>query len=280
MLSMLFRVLVLVVLAVLPSCYSSLDESFPLDDREEAEPVAKDFFGNIQSGQIWSSPAGVNGLGGLGREVSLGELELPDSPPYPQQATLTLSLQTQQFVAFLGAGGRIYAKITYGVGAANQTVFLDWSTGTSINLPAGKVNVVACQTDRQGLPFLRGNNPIFADTIAVPIILTSSLTAGSRDSEAYPTLSQTIDIAAGVPAVLAPPPRAKGLLVSDARGQIGTDITVQVIGAFGVQGYALANAADSAIRTTGITMQGRVDNVQFNSPGGWNGIVVVWLLDG
>lgn len=286
MFSTLFRIVTLIALIVLPSCYSPLDEpsSFPaeeqLDERSEAEPVAKDFYGNLVSGQIWSTPIGQVGLGGVGREVALGELELND--PTVQQAVLTLGLQNLDPGTQLGTG-RIYARIQYGIGSANQTVLIDWAQTQSIALPVGKANVTAIQVDAQGLPALFPGtgtviNPL--ETIDHRIILTTSLAAGERSSVQAPTLTQTINLAAGVAQQYSVPARGKRVLVGDARGQAASDLLVFLIGSFSTNGFALANAADSAIRTDGVVLPGLTDNIQITSPGGWNGAVICWLLDG
>lgn len=240
-----------------------------------------DYWQKLQSGQIWSSPAGTVGLGGVGREVNLGELGLDD--PTAQQACLTLGLQNQTPGLTLGRG-RIYAVVRYGIGAACQTVILDWATSNTIELPVGKVNVTAIQVDAKGnpaLPMPAGyENPNNAETIDVPIILTASLSKGPRSSLGMPTLSQTINLAANTTVPWSVPRRAKRVMVGDIRGQAASDVSAFVIGALAANAYILANAADSAIRTEGVQIQGGADNVQLNSTNGWNGITLVWFLDG
>jgi len=242
--------------------------------------MPKDFYGNLVSGQIWSTPQGQTGIGGVGRQIALGELELID--PNVQQAVLTLGLQNLEPGATLGMG-RIYAVVQYGIGSANQTVILDWSQTQSISLPVGKVNVTAMEVDAKGAPLLSMPagyvvNP--AENIAVRVILTTSLAAGDRSSVHAPTLTQTINLAAGVTVPWQVPARAKRVLVGDIRGQLASDVSAFIIGSLSANAFILANASDSMIRTDGVILPGLTDNVQLNSVGGFNGIALCWLLDG
>lgn len=242
--------------------------------------MPKDFYGNLVSGQIWSSPAGANGLGGVGRQVALGELELADTTV--QQAVLTLGLVNRSPGTTLGRG-RIYAIVQYGIGSANQTVILDWSQTQSISLPVGKVNVTAMEVDAKGAPLLpmpAGYVVNLAEAIDVPVILTSELAAGDRSSVHAPTLTQTINLGVNITVPWQVPARAKRVLVGDIRGQAASDVTAFVVGSLSGNGFVLANAADSAIRTDGVILPGLTDNVQLNSTGGFNGIVLCWMLDG
>lgn len=237
--------------------------------------------GDVKHGQIWSSPAGVPGLGGVGNEQLLGQLQL-DNPHDVQQATLTLSLTNRNPLLTIGMG-RIYAKVLYGIGAANQTVILDWSQTTSIVLPVGSCTVVAVQVDSKGAPVLPmpagyAVNP--AQGIQVELILTACLAAGDRGGQAYPTLTQSVDLAAGVATPWQVPARAKRVLVGDQRGQVATDVTATTVGSLGLNFFNLANAADSAIRTEGVVLPGLTDNVQLQSAGGATNIPICWLLDG
>lgn len=242
--------------------------------------MAKDFFGNLVSGQIWSTPLGQTGLGGVGRQIALGELELVD--PDVQQAVLTLGLQNLEPGVTLGMG-RIYAIVQYGIGSANQTVILDWAQTQSISLPVGKCNVTAMEVDAKGAPLISLPagyvvNP--AEDIAVRVILTTELAAGDRSSVHAPTLTQTINLAPNTTVPWQVPARAKRVLVGDARGQLATDVTALLVGSLSQNAFVLANAADSAIRTDGVILPGLTDNVQLNSVAGWNGVVLCWLLDG
>ncbi len=235
----------------------------------------------LRTGQNWSSIAGTVGIGGVGRSVTLGELSLDER--HPQQATLTLGLVNLQPQNTLGRG-RVYAVVKYGIGLANLTVVLDWGPTTSICLPCGKVNVTAVEVDAKGAPVLpmpAGYEiPDPTENIAVPIILTAELAAGPRSSIAMPTLSQTINLLGGVAVPWHVPARGKRVLVGDARGQLGTDLTALVVGSLAQNFYSLANAADSLIRTEGVALQGGADNVQLTSAGGWNGATLCWFLDG
>jgi hypothetical protein len=242
--------------------------------------MGTDFYGNLVSGQIWSTPVGQLGLGGVGRQIALGELELVDTDV--QQAVLTLGLVNLEPGTTL-ARGRIYAIVQYGIGSANQTVILDWSQTQSISLPVGKVNVTAMQVDAKGAPLLPMPAGYVVDPtegINVRVILTTSLAAGDRSSVQAPTLTQSINIAAGATVPWQVPARAKRVLVGDARGQAASDVGVFIAGSLSGNGFLLSNAADSMIRTDGVILPGMSDNVQINSPGGWNNIALCWLLDG
>lgn len=233
----------------------------------------------LQSGRIWTSPTGVTGLGGVGQEVGMGELSLQN--PHSQQATLTLGLyQLDQSVALGDA--RIYARVKYGIGAANQTVLLDWSTGNSITLPCGKLTVTAVQTDEQGAPAIKlplGYATNLTRVFNSGVVLTASLAAGPRSSLGYPTLTQTVGLAPIGPITFRSPLRVKRVQVGDSKGQAVTDLVAIVSGALGFNKFDLANAADSAIRTHGVVVQGGAD-VTLSSAVGDLGINLCWLLDG
>lgn len=238
------------------------------------------------SGQIWSSQPGQTGLGGLGIEVSLGDLKLEDDTA--QEATLTLTLKAQNPLVSFGLG-RIYARVKFGVGTASQTVLLDWSQGTSIVLPCGVCNVAAVQVDSKGAPALPmpipgEGAPVYVpnpnDTIDVPVILTACLAAGPRSSVRSPTLTQTVDLPENSGPGWWVPQRAKGVIVGDPRGIAATDLLVNVTGCGSTNRFSLANAADSSIRTTGILLPGNSEFVTTFSAGGVTGVPICWLLDG
>lgn len=260
---------------VLCSCMAPLD-----GEPESEDDVAKDFYGNVMSGQIWSTPAGAaNALGGVGNVVAMGELELAD--PTVQQATLTLGLQQPNAGTNFGTG-RIMAQISYGIGSANQTLIVDWGKATSVALPVGRTTITAIQTDSQGAPALTlpaGYAIQPGDTLITPVILTASLAAGDRSSVHAPTVTQNFSFAAGALVGLIPPTRAKALIVGDPRGQALSDIRVDVVSGNSVNRFFLANANDSAIRTTGIVL-GTAYRVIVSSPGGVNNVYFCWLLDG
>lgn len=235
----------------------------------------------LKAGQIWSTPVGGTGLGGVGARVGLGELYIQDRDF--QQAVLTLGLQNLQPGTTLGKG-RIYALIKYGIGTANVTCICDWSQTTSIALPVGRVNVTAVQVDAKGAPLLpmpAGYEVADAtEDMNVRVTLTAQLAPGDRSSVQAPTLSQTINLAANVTVPWQVPFRGKRVMVGDARGQLGTDVRATVVGSLAANFYLLSNAADSAIRTQGVELQGGADNVQLNSTNGFNGITLCWFLDG
>lgn len=240
-----------------------------------------DYWQKLNSGQIWSSTQGVAGLGGFGFQQSLGELGLDD--PSVQEATLTLGIRNLNPGLAFG-DGRIYAQLTFGIGAANEVMLVDWTATTTISLPVGKVNVTAIQTDAFGHPAitdLNGFAPVPAQTINVPITLTASLAAGPRSSPAMPTLTQTIGIPpGGGPVILRPPQRAKRVLVGDHRGQVASDLQVTIGGSLSFNFFQLANPADSIIRTEGVIIPGGDDVVALTSAAGVLGVPVCWLLDG
>lgn len=245
-----------------------------------------DYWQKTQSGQIWSSPLGLNGIGGaVGTEANLGELALEDQSA--QMSTLTLGLRSTRS-NFLLTTGRVYAVVTYGVGTSNNTVILDWSTCNTISLPTGKATITAMQVDAKGspalpLPTTTGIIPYVTDgsqLIGVPLILTAQLAAYERSSQGWPTVTQVIDLAEPNAQVrLVVPVRTKAVIVGDSRGQAGSDITVNIQGNTGTTMYDLANAADSAIRTTGVLVGG-ASSILLRSVGGHLGVPVIWLLDG
>ncbi len=235
----------------------------------------------LQSGQIWSSPAGTLGLGGIGAQQGLGELALED--PAVQQATLTLGIRSlNPGVAF--GDGRIYAQLTFGIGAANEVALVDWTATTTVSLPVGKVNVVAIQTDAFGHPAVVDLNGFAVNpvqTINTPITLTASLAAVPRSSQAMPTLTQTVNVqAGGGPVIMRPPQRAKRVLIGDPRGQVLSDLQVTIGGSNALNFFQLVNPADSIIRTEGVIIPGGADVVALTSVAGVFGVPVCWLLDG
>lgn len=246
------------------------------------------------SGITWSSPAGVFGLGGVGREVNIGELLVqpeetrtmrgPETTAsIPQVATITLGIRNTNPAVFLSAGGRIYARITYGVGNSNEEVLIDWTEQQSITLPAGKFTITACQADALGLPFVNNNfgfilNP--AEVFNAGVILNASCVAGVRSSSTFATLTQTVAVPPGAVSVFVrPPQRAKRVIIGDHRGQAGSDLTVTIAGTNSFNFFDLANAADSMIRTEGVVLQGGTSDVTLNSAGVF-GVPVTWVLDG
>jgi len=279
--SKLIQFVALSLSSLLGACMAPLDEdleSLP-DERAEADPVAKDFYGNVMTGQIWSSPAGTNALGGIGREVAMGELELEDSTA--QQAVLTLGMQQTDPTGTFGAG-RILARLKYGIGSASQTIVIDWALKNAIELPAGKVTITAIQTDAQGwpaIPLPGGLAPRPADGIFTPVILTSSLAAGDRGSVYAPTLTLSYGLPPAGTIGFQCPAGSKGILVTDPRGQALSDIQVDIFASRGVNRLFLVNPADSAIRTTGVIL-GDASVVELLSPGGIDHVGIVWLLEG
>lgn len=238
-----------------------------------------DYWQNLRSGQIWSTPAGGVALGGVGREVALGELALKN--PAEQQAVLTLGLQQPNPGTNFGTG-RLFARVVYGIGCASQSLVVDWGKGTSIALPVGHVTLTAIQTDSAGspaLPLPAGYVQNNGETLITPVILTASLAAGDRSSVQAPTVTQNFSFAAGVLVGLIPPTRAKALIVGDPRGQALSDIQVDIVSGNSVNRFFLVNPADSAIRTTGVEL-GQVYRVIVSSPGGVNNVQFIWLLDG
>lgn len=251
----------------------------PTDEWED-EPVAKDFYGNVMSGVTWSSAAGVAGLGGMGQQVGVGELELEDNSA--QEATLTLGIRNLNPALAFG-DGRLYAQIVFGIGSATETMLLDWTATTTITLPVGKVYVTAIQVDAYGHPAatdLAGFAPNPLQSINVPIALTASLAAGQRSSGGMPTLSQTVNLPPIGPIPFRPPQRAKRVLVGDHRGQVASDLEVIVSGSASANRFQLANAADSIIRSEGVVIPGGDDIITLVSAGGVNLVPICWLLDG
>jgi len=212
------------------------------------------------------------GLGGIGRQANMGELSLPNYQ-YPSMSTLLLQMRNLYNPGIDIGPGNIRALAKYAVGAVpNDEVMLDWTFGTSISIPAGKVTVTAVEYGVGS-----GNR-----NIAVPIFLSAQLVPGPRFSTAAPTLTFAFTLAATVAESMAPPARARRLLVGDRRGQAASDVIVTVTALNARNTYNLGNAADSAIRTEGVVLPGATTMVSFVSAAGTGNdlITVCFLLDG
>lgn len=231
-------------------------------------------------GRAWSyllvpGQAAINGLGGVGRRISLGDLTLPGSPTSGQMATLVLNVYDIYGREVNLGPGNIRAHVSYGVGAIGKDeVRLDWGPGTSIQLPAGHCNVDAVEI---------GTSSGIAN-ISGPIRLSAQLVPGPRMSLGWPTYTDVFALEAqSVVHLVIPPRRAKRLWVGDYRGQAGSDlnVTLHMLGNSTAL-YQLANAADSAIRTDGIVLPGTTTRIDFASAAGTAGnlITACFLLDG
>lgn len=230
-------------------------------------------------GSIWSSTAS-GGLGGYGKRVNVGELKLADQ--HAQQATLTLGLANLNTSKPMGPG-RVYAIVTYGIGASNQTVILDWSQGTSICLPVGVLNVGAIEVNFTGAPALEmpvGFAPPSFHPIVAQFSLTASLSAGPRCSLGMPTLTQSFSLEAGDSFDWPVPTRAKRVLVGERRTVTTTDLLVSVNGPQCINAYDLADPSDSFVRTNGVSLPGLSDSVTISSASGAKFITLCWFLDG
>ena len=230
----------------------------------------------VHQGLSWtaaliSGQAPILGLGGVGREVNMGELWI-ESLAFPSMVTLTLGLSNMN-PAFPAFGvGAIQARVSYGVGAANETLLMDWGTQNSICLPAGKLNVTAVEVGDPTTPF----------NIFVPVLLTAQIAAGPRSSLGWPTLTDVVTLVAGVPLVIYPPRRAKRLIVGDTRGQAASDVQVVLNARSGLNMWNLGNPSDSLIRTEGVIVPSATNIITLTSAAGTgaNGLVICWLLDG
>jgi len=250
------------------------------EERQEAEPNMGDYWQKTQTGQIWSSAPGTMALGGIGNEIAMGELGL-EGTETAQQAVLSLGMQQTDSTGTFGAG-RILARIKYGIGCASQTIIVDWALKNAIVLPVGRATITAVQTDSQGFPAIPlpgGLAPRPADGIFTPVILTSSLAAGVRGSIHSPTLTLAYGLPAGGLIGFNCPAGAKGIIVTDPRGQALSDIRVDIFASRGINRFFLVNPADSAIRTTGVAL-GDASVVELLSPGGIDHVNIVWLLEG
>jgi hypothetical protein len=212
------------------------------------------------------------GLGGIGRQANMGELTLPDYQ-FPAMSTLLLQMRNLYNPGINIGPGNIRAIAKYAVGAVpNDEVMLDWTFGTSISLPAGKVTLTAVEYGVGS-----GNR-----NIAVPLFLSAQLVPGPRFSTAAPTLTFAFVLTATVAESMAPPARAKRLLVGDRRGQAASDVIVTIEALNARNTYNLGNAADSAIRTEGVILPGATTMISFVSATGTGNdlITVCFLLDG
>jgi hypothetical protein len=229
-------------------------------------------------GCTWTAPliAGqtpITGLGGTGRVVAMGDLSLPNLEA-AQMCTLLLGMRSLDNPDRDLGPSNIRGRVQYGVGAIGQEeVRLDWGFETSITLPAGHVHVEAYEHgDASG-----------AHGIPVRIMLTAMLVKGCRQSQAWPTYTESFFLVDNVPEFIVPPPRARRLIVSDYRGQAGSDITVITRALNGAENFFnLANAADSAIRTTGIVLSNTTTMVEIESAAGTGieHVTATFLLDG
>jgi len=213
-----------------------------------------------------------NGLGAIGRQANMGELTLPDYQ-FPSMSTLLLQMRNLHNPGIDIGPGNIRALAKYAVGAVpNDEVLLDWSFGTSISIPAGKVTLTAIEYGVGS-----GNH-----NMSVPIFLSAQLVPGPRYSTAAPTLTYSFQLDAGVPELMPPPARAKRLLVGDVRGQAGSDLVVEIRALNARTMYNLGNAADSAIRTEGVVLPGATTMISITSAGGTGNDLVYacFLLDG
>ena len=228
-------------------------------------------------GLSWVAPnipgqAKLLGLGGIGRQANMGELTLPNYQ-YPAMSTCLLQMRNLHNPGIDIGPGNIRAILKYAVGAVpNDEVMLDWSWGTAISIPAGKVTLTAVEYGVGS-----GSN-----NIAVPIFLSAQLVPGPRYSTAAPTLTFAFQLAQNVPELMEPRARAKRLLVGDRRGVAGSDIIVTVTALNSRNTYDLGNVADSAIRTEGVVLPGATTMISINSAGGTglDLVTVCFMLDG
>lgn len=223
-------------------------------------------------GFSWSTPTTnppTGGLGGVGRQVGMGELSLPELEK-PQMATLLLGMRNLENRAF--GNGTIRALIKYGIGAIpHEELWVDWSWGTSIEIPAGQCSVTAAE-----FGIVSGSSK----NIQVRILLTAMLVAGPRSSLGWPTFTEQFHLTIASPELMQPPARAKRLLVGD-KGVANSKVIVTVR-ALGIDTtYDLGNAADSAIRTDGIVLPGATTLITFATTALLGSdIFACFLLDG
>lgn len=214
-------------------------------------------------GSSWRTPdpiatnVGLNGQA----EVTVGEYTL--ATVLPEMVTIKLGLQNLNPNLPLG-GGQLQARITFGVGTANQTVLADWADGTTLHLPAGKITVQAITT---------------AIPLMTPIYLTAQIARGDRSSPWSATLTYVVNV--GVAAVIIPIPRAaKAVMVGSQKG-ITSDVKVSIFGHGATWNFfSLNQPADSLIRTSGVRLYGSADNVQLTSAGGEVQVIVCFILEG
>jgi hypothetical protein len=231
----------------------------------------------LENGSNWSSPKGIAGLGGFGREISIGEYNLHEIP-YPVVATLILAKRTlEELPAVPGQDGCIAARIVYGIGTASDEILVDWNFGSSITMPAGTghVNVYA----QQRSPWLDGTNGEMFQRVH----LAAMLAAGSRSSLGAPTLSQITFIKPFLlPAdvVIVPVPnRAKRLQVNSSKGAT-SDVQVNLNTGLAVAKFTLAG--DPELRWQGVIIPGATRQVSLTSNVGETVLPVTlnWILDG
>lgn len=117
------------------------------------EPKASDWNGDTGWGASWNGQLGQLGLpGGDGSELALPQFT-PSGPPRLYEVHLTQrSLNDPNILS----QSNIYARITYGVGAANHEVVCDWKQGSRILIPGGNIQVTARQVGPNTCQLLLG----------------------------------------------------------------------------------------------------------------------------
>ena len=109
---------------------------------EVVEPLRGPWVGNINWGKLFESPPGVAGLGQLST-TPVAVLQTEVLPGPPKIWTISLSKQRLETIGFFY--GQLYARIICGIGGATQTVEVDWSEGTTVNVVANNISVQAYQ---------------------------------------------------------------------------------------------------------------------------------------
>lgn len=109
---------------------------------EIVEPLKGPWVGNINWGKLFESPPGIAGLGQLST-TPVAVMQTDVLPGPPKVWTISLSKQRLETIGIFY--GQLYARIICGIGGATQTVDLDWSEGSTVNVVANSISVQAYQ---------------------------------------------------------------------------------------------------------------------------------------
>lgn len=212
------------------------------------------------------------------QERTVAELSLPNITG-PEVATILLTRKVTQTFSVAGtANGRLLARISYGIGVANDSILIDWSLGTSIMVPVtprSKVNVTAVQIGADP------NNPT-DPTMGESFVLSAMIARGARSSLGAPTLSYVIPTVPQIGFVfVAVPNRAKRVIVQPPLGA-ASNVHAQLETALTGSPFLANLVNDSQLRTTGIVLAGNDINVLLSTNGAAAEtlVKVIFLLDG
>jgi len=202
-------------------------------------------------GSTWSTPnlpPATNpanwGLGGDGSQQMVGEYHTEDVLNAMCTLTLGLAILEPDPTVVNPLFGSLYAKLAVSCGAASYAFELDWSHGSAITLPAGKITVNARQVG----------------AINFKVALSASLAIGTRGGYIPPTFTDHLTLPAGAAAqFVLVPQRARTLIVPRTQPAAIADVSIVVLRGTGGAGalvaqYSHAVASDSPVWTSGVIL--------------------------